>query len=132
MKKFFGIILILAPIFIISCSNIEYTTVQTYGKLSHNSKNGIDYAEIDLCVDGNTVHYYCLYSQDDFYKFTGSRYDTSFDTPNSLLDSQVKSLMKSKNFEITIGDYYCIRRKCYVINHYSNGNFYLNLKESNF
>ena len=131
MKKFFGTILILASIFITSCSNIEYTTVQ-HCILSSPSKNGIDYAEIDLYVDGNTVHYYCLYSQDDFYKFTGSRYDESFDTPNSLLDPQVKNLMKFNNFEITIGDYYYIRRRCYVINHYSNGNFYLNLKESNF
>jgi hypothetical protein len=132
MKKFFGIIFILTSIFITSCSNIEYTTVQTYGILSPHSKNDVDYFETDLCVAGNTVHYYCLYSQDDFYKFTGSQYDVSFDTPNSLLDSQVKNLMKSHNFEITIGDYYYIRRRCYVINHYSNGNFYLNLKEYSF
>lgn len=61
MKKFFGIIFILVSIFITSCSNIEYITVQ-YGILSYHSKNGINYAEIDLCVAGNTVHYYCLYS----------------------------------------------------------------------
>lgn len=131
MKKFFGIIFILASIFITSCSNIEYTTIQ-YGVLSYHSKNGIDYAETYLCVAGNTVHYYCLYSQDDFYKFTGSQYDMSFDVSNSLLDSQVKNLMKSNNFEITIGNYSYGRQSCYVTNHYFNGNFYLNIKESSF
>ena len=132
MKKFFGIILILISVFITGCSNIEYNTDQIYGVLSYHSKNGIIYAETDLYVAGNIVHYYCLYSQDDFYKFTGSQYDTSFDEFNPVLDSQVKDLMKSNNFEITIGNYYYIRRNCYVTNHYANGNFYLNLKESSF